>query len=391
VTPLSVVVVGSSPWNDELTDDDLNLRVALTLADRLGGRYDVIVPSGTAGPERLDRDPVYLHRLAARTRLGFLVAAHRALNRVVMTQPQVLMSSDPFAALVIESSRARRSLPHIVHIQGEVLTPGGEYGGWLKRRALSTASRSAVRRASAVRVVSESLRDAVTPMTKSPVAFLGNRVDTRMFAPRPAGRLSGTVTGRMAPAEVVEADAVMVGSLIDVKNHATIVRAWSRIVREFPRARLLIVGDGPCRRQLTALADALALQSNVEVRGAVPHRQVADLLRTAGCLVHPSWSEGQPRAVLEGMACGLPVICSDIPAHREIVPATVGRLVAPGDVDGWAARITAILRDPAGAAEMGRHGRALAAERHDFTMSIDRCAEFVRAVTARHWTGESSS
>jgi glycosyltransferase involved in cell wall biosynthesis len=373
VTPLSVVLVGSSPWSADLADDDLDLRTALALAGRLRGGFDVIVPCGAAAPGQVNRGAVRLHRVPATARLAFLLAARRTVDRVIASwsagEPQVLMSSDPLAAVVLESSSARRRHPHIVQIQGEIIAPGPEYGSRLKRGAIAAATRSALRRASGVRVVSESLRARVQPMVKCPLAVVGSRVDTRVFTPGP----SASVT-------TAKADAVMVGSLLDVKNHSTVLHAWSQIMGDVPGARLLIVGEGRCRPRLEDLIASLDLREHVTLQGEVAHRGIPDLLRMARCLLHPSWSEGQPRAVLEGMACGLPVICSDIPAHREIVPATAGCLVPTGDVDGWAETIARVLRDPAGAADMGRRGRAHVMARHDFDVSIDRYAEFIRSV-----------
>jgi glycosyltransferase involved in cell wall biosynthesis len=287
------------------------------------------------------------------------------------------MSSDPLAAVVVLCAPVRRSCPHVVQIQGEIISPGPEYGSRLKRRAIAAAVKSALRQASGVRVVSENLRVAVEPIARCPVAVVGSRVDTQMFAPSPP-------TGQAA----MTADAIMVGSLLEVKNHTTVLQAWSRVVQDLPGARLLIVGEGKCRSRIEALIAALGLNEHVELRGSVQHRQIADLLRTARCLLQSSWSEGQPRAVLEGMACGLPVICSDIPAHREIVSAAVGHLVPPGDVQGWASAIIKLLRDP-GAADMGRQGRAFVMAHHDFETSMDRYAEFIRAVAENTRAGVS--
>ncbi|MFC6086325.1 glycosyltransferase family 4 protein [Sphaerisporangium aureirubrum] len=365
---VSVLVVGSNP----LPDGDSNLTVARGLADRLGGRYDFVVPRGPAEEGRLDMHPVHVHRVQAGGRLNYLVAARRALDDVAGGTWQVLMSSNPLAAMVVESSRARRTRPHIFHVQGEIVRPGPEYGGPLKRLAIAAATHLGVRRASGVRVVSESLRAAVASRAACPVAVIGSRVDTRLFHPDAAGRGSG------GP------HAVMVGGLEDVKNHITVLRAWPGVVAEVPGARLLVVGDGRWRARLEAEAAALGVRDLVELRGWVPHALVPGLLASARCLVHPSWSEGRPRAVLEGMACGLPVVCSDIAAHREIVPPRAGRLVPPGDVRGFAAAIARILRDPAGAALMGGYGRELVARDHDHATSLDRYADFIRAVAASH-------
>ncbi|MEO3812792.1 glycosyltransferase family 4 protein [Sphaerisporangium sp. B11E5] len=365
---VSVLVVGSHP----LADDDANLTVARGLAERLGGRYEFVVPRGPSEPARLDLHPVHVHRVRAGGRLDYLMAARRAVDDVTAGTWQVLMSSNPLAAMVIESTRARRARPHIFHIQGEIVRPGPEYGGPAKRLALAAVTRLGVRRASGVRVVSESLRAAVEPRAACPVAVIGSRVDTRLFHPG-----AGTPG---AP----QVDAVMVGGLEDVKNHITVVRAWPDVAALVPGARLLIVGEGRRRDRLEAEAAALGVRHLVEFRGRVPHTLVPAVLTSARLLIHPSWSEGQPRAVLEGMACGLPVVCSDIPAHREIVPPRAGRLVPPSDPHGFAETVAKVLGTPDAAAEMGLHGRTLVTRHHDQVKGLDRYADFIRAVAASH-------
>jgi Glycosyltransferase len=374
VTPgngsVDVVVVGSSPWPAELPDDDINLRTARALAERLGGRYDVIVPAGAARPGRVDRDPVQVHRVEMRSRPGFLLSVRRALRELGGNggHAPVLVSSDPLAALAVEVSRSRRGRPHLVHIQGEVLAPGPEYGPRPKRWALATASRFVVRRASGVRVVSRSLRDAVAEVATGPVTFIGSRVDTRRFTPAGPG----------APPAADRVDAIMVGGLSVRKNHRTVVHAWARVVRDLPDARLAIVGEGPVRCRLEPLIACLGLKEHVKLYGRLGHGEILPLLRASRCLVHAAWSEGQPRAVLEGMACGLPVVCSDIPPHREIVPDDAGRFVPPGDIRAWAEAIGSVLAHPDRAAAMGRAARAFVVRHHDFEANLDRMADLLR-------------
>ncbi|WP_307677093.1 glycosyltransferase family 4 protein [Streptomyces sp. V4I2] len=356
-----------------MTTDDLNLRPARALAERLGGRYDVIVPSGGAPSGQATFGPVRLHRLQSPNRLAFLITARRKIDELVAPGGRsVLMSSEPLAAVAIEMSKARRRRPHLVHIQGEVLSPGPEYGSRFKRSSLSLAARMAVRRASAVRVVSRKLEREVQALTSSPVVFLGSRVDTSRFQP-------ATPPAPQTP--LVE--GVMVGSLLDVKNHDTAIRAWARVVEELPHAKLRIIGDGPRRSHVEALVDSLFLREHVEFVGTVSHDRVPGLLTSARCFIHPSWSEGQPRAVLEGMACGLPVICSDISAHREMVP-DVGRLVPPDDVEGWTAALLEVLRDPSRSADMGGRARSHIMKSYQFEANLDRYAELILAVA----TGE---
>ncbi|GHH64200.1 hypothetical protein GCM10017673_06440 [Streptosporangium violaceochromogenes] len=371
--PISVTLVGSSPWSRDPHACDVNLRPALALAKRLGGPYNVVVPAGEAEPGLTDLGPVRLHRIPGGSRPAFLRAARWAIDRDVPRGGDVLMSSDPLAALAAELSRARRTTPHIVQIQGEVLDPGPEYGGPLKRAALALVSRAAVRRASAVRVVCETLRERAQRLTRRPVGHVPSRVDTRLFLPAPDG----------APKPV---HTVMVGNLLRLKNHETVLRAWPLVVRSVPGARLVVLGEGPTRRRLAELAGELGVEAHVELRGSVGQAEVISTLQRARVLAHPSWTEGQPRAVLEAMACGLPVLCSDIPAHREIVRPPTGELLAPAAVRDWAETIVALLTDAGRARRMGDLARRHVAEHHDFELTIDRFAGFIREVV----TGERS-
>jgi glycosyltransferase involved in cell wall biosynthesis len=352
---VSVVVVSSSP----LGDDDPVLDTGLGLAARLGGRYDIVVPASGDATGPLDRDPVYLHRFNAPDRLRYLAAARRAVDRVSPAAGAVLMSSDPLAAVAVELSAARRRLPHLFQVQGEVVRPGPEYGSRLKRLTLGAATRAALRRASGVRVVSDGLRTAVAPWVSGPLAAIGSRVDTSRF--RPDADASGCTV-------------LMAGSLLPVKNHAVVCRGWPDVVAAVPGARLVIAGAGPLKPFVS--------NDSVTLAGRVPPGAMPALLAGARCLAHPSWSEGRPRAVLEAMACGVPVLCSDIPAHREIVTPAVGRLLPPDDPRAWAAAIVAVLQDAEGAAAMGRAARDRAVERFEQEANLDEYASFIHRVAA---------
>jgi glycosyltransferase involved in cell wall biosynthesis len=379
VNPVSVIVVGSSPWQTELTVKDLNLRPMLALATRLGGRCDVIIPRGESRAGAVDFGQVRLHLVSGSNRPRFLHSARRAIDRVAaervdMVGRQILMSSDPLAALAVELSRTRRIWPHLVHIQGGVLSPGPEYGNRLKRWALGTVARSTVRRADGIRVVSELLRMAVAGVCDRPVEMIGSRVDTAQFSPQIDSRCEEQVpwAGPNRPY------AIMVGALAARKNHATVVQAWRSVVDVVPEARLVILGEGDRRPALEALIARLGLGAHVALLGSVNHPDVVDWLAGSQCLLHPSWSEGQPRAVLEAMACGIPVVCSDIPEHRELVNAEVGRLVQTDDHTAWAATALRLLTDYPSAVAMGQRARRFVVERHGFDAGMDRYADFVR-------------
>lgn len=124
---------------------------------------------------------------------------------------------------------------------------------------------------------------------------------------------------------------VTVGRLIDVKNQRAIVQAFGRVSNVTDR--LIIVGEGERRSSLQSLIDASGLSGKVCLTGLIDRDDVYSYLKHADVFVSSSRVEGLPVAVLEAMACGCPVILSDIPPHREIAQgAQFIPLVAPDDV-----------------------------------------------------------
>jgi glycosyltransferase involved in cell wall biosynthesis len=151
--------------------------------------------------------------------------------------------------------------------------------------------------------------------------------------------------------------AVMVGRLHPVKDQATALRAWRRVVAARPDATLTIVGDGPERGALEALARDLGLNGAVTFRGNV--NPAPDLLG-ARIFLLSSRSEGFSRAVIEALAAGLPVVGTDVGGMAEIGAAAV-RLAPVGDDATLAAQVLRWLDDPDGLAEATRAASAAAA------------------------------
>jgi len=147
-----------------------------------------------------------------------------------------------------------------------------------------------------------------------------------------------------------------------VKRLDVLLRALPLLVTRVPEAQLLIVGDGPERGALHALARTLALGDRVVFAGAIP--AAARVLPLVDLYVTASRREGLPIAVLEAMACALPVLATEAPGHVDAVdPELTGRLVPLDDAPGLAAAAALLLRDPALRARMGQAGRERA-ERH---------------------------
>jgi glycosyltransferase involved in cell wall biosynthesis len=156
---------------------------------------------------------------------------------------------------------------------------------------------------------------------------------------------------------------VSVGRLITIKNPGVLLQAFVRSGGN--HNRLVFIGDGELRPALAEVAATTSTAGQVTFTGVVSRDAVYQQLAAADVCVSSSRGEGLPVAVLEAMACGTPVILSDIPPHREIAQrAEYVPLVPPDDVDGFAEQIRRFRRmTPAQRDEIGDRCRALVEER----------------------------
>jgi glycosyltransferase involved in cell wall biosynthesis len=161
---------------------------------------------------------------------------------------------------------------------------------------------------------------------------------------------------------------VCVGRLCRQKGQDVLLRAWPAVVRRVPGARLVLVGDGPEEARLRASAPASVLFA-----GAVD--EVVPWYRAADVVVLPSRWEGMALAPLEAMACGRPVVLTEVAGARECLPP--GQKPVPVEQPGpLADRIATLLLDPPLRARLGEEARAHVVATHD----VRRTAEAVMAV-----------
>ncbi len=183
---------------------------------------------------------------------------------------------------------------------------------------------------------------------------------------------------------------LFVGRLVERKGVAHLIEAIARLGRGDEGARLEIVGDGPERPGLEALAGRLGVASRVVFRGKIPPDELqASYARAAVCVL-PSVldargdTEGLGVVLLEAMNHGTPVIASRVGGIPDIVEDGVsGLLVPPGDADALAAAVRRLRDDPVLARRLGEAGRRRLRERFSWPAIVRRWLDVYTGLVTR--------
>jgi glycosyltransferase involved in cell wall biosynthesis len=165
----------------------------------------------------------------------------------------------------------------------------------------------------------------MAPTRRARVETLPLGVNTTRFFPRSA--VADTRT---------RVEFINVGSLLPVKDQATLLRAFALARREIRDAHLTIVGDGPLENELRALTAELEIHAQVTFAGKAPHEQLPALYHAADVFAQSSRHEGQGMALLEAAACGGAVCGTNVGALRDLAARDVASACAVGDVSGLA-------------------------------------------------------
>ena len=222
--------------------------------------------------------------------------------------------------------------PVVITARGSDVTELPDYAvpRWFIRRALA--------RADGLIGVSSALRDRLIELGADPArtVVLRNGVDTAAFSPvdRAAARAALGLT---------RPTLLSVGLLIERKGHHRTIEA----MLELPEFELLIVGEGPQRATLEAQLTRLGLAGRVRLLGARPHAQLREIYGAADAMVLASSREGWANVLLESMACGTPVVASNIPGNPEVVREPAAGLVIESNTPaGIAAGVRRLFADP---------------------------------------------
>jgi glycosyltransferase involved in cell wall biosynthesis len=256
----------------------------------------------------------------------------------------------------------------ITTLQGSEHEPGTEYLYSAKRRlahSLTGICNDAFVAVSAF-VKESAMRNL--RLSADRIRIIPNSVDIEEFPNIRQGNANGKREELgISPQERV---ILTVGRLDPPKGHRFLFLAAGEILRAFPELKLLVVGDGPSRSSLEALARELGIAEKVVFTGVRP--DVRELLSLADVFVLPTLSEGMPVTLLESLASGVPAVASRIGPTEEVIEDGVnGLLVPPRSPEALADAVLVLLRNSERAQAMAERGRLLVHEK----FSARGCAE----------------
>lgn len=238
------------------------------------------------------------------------------------------------------------------------------------------ANRYVARRADLVMSDSAALLDRVrelgTPRDRTLLVNWG--VDLETFSPPQGDRRGLRERLGLGDGPVVLSPR----SLAPVYNIPTILAAFERLAERVPAAELVVKHMAVAHDELGELPDS----QQVQLVGHVPYELMADYYRAADVCVSIASSDSSPRSAWEALACGCPLILSDLPWVRELIEPDRHALVVPIDPDAVAAAIERVLAEPELAARLRSEGRALVEEHRDRDAEMERLAARYRALGA---------
>jgi glycosyltransferase involved in cell wall biosynthesis len=163
----------------------------------------------------------------------------------------------------------------------------------------------------------------------------------------------------------------IIARLSDVKGHIYLIRAMQKVIKSFPSAKLLIIGEGKIEERLAKGVDDLDIEDNVLFIPEV--RETKDVLSAMDIFVMPSLQEGLGLALMEAMAQGLAVVGSKVGGIKTLIQDKInGLLVNPADIEGLAEAIVKLLKDSQMRRNLGMNARKFISENFSKEDMLDK-------------------
>jgi glycosyltransferase involved in cell wall biosynthesis len=214
----------------------------------------------------------------------------------------------------------------------------------------------------------------------SKVVYIHNAVNVRRFSP------DGEVSQRLMSLKNGRKCVLYVGRVNEKKGVRDLIRAFEIVLSKQRDCILAVAGSGD-KEYVEGLVEEVGkagLDHHVYFLGPVPNREMPALMRAADIIAYATREgEGIPRALLEGMACGKPVVATEVAGIPEaVIDGVTGFLVKPRDIAALADRLSILLMDDPLRREMGLRARKHVETEFNYDTVIPKIASLLREVAS---------
>ena len=263
------------------------------------------------------------------------------MTRAILPLVKKLHAQRPFdvidASFFFPDGPVAQRLSRALGIPYSVKARGADIHHWGTQRGTRAMVRQAGNEAAGLLTVSGAMRRSMAKMgmdaDKIRVHYTGVDLDTFEITDRAAAKATLGFDGPVV---------LCVGALIPRKGQDLLVRALPLL----PDVTLLLAGQGQYRRNIESLAQELGVDRRIGFLGSVPHHKLPRICAAADVMALPSASEGLANAWVESLACGTPIVISDVGGARELLDRPEAGQIVAREPEAIAAAIRAILDHP---------------------------------------------
>ena len=308
--------------------------------------------------------------------LSFLFSAF-SLGKKIAKENQIdIIHSNTYIPVIAAQWCANKlGIPHIATVHDVYLTSKKDFWkAWSEQSGISKLTKItgpllekkiARMRVSVIHTVSEKSREDLEGLGAKRIKVIPNGIDPTQYKTQ----------------QTIKRQAIFVGRLVFYKNLDVILEAFVHVIKKIPEASLVIVGDGPIKNNLVQKAHNLGIKESVTFTGTISDKEKIRLISESAVLVNPSLVEGFGIVVLEGFACGKPVIVSDSKPLSDLVDDSKdGYIVSSSDSLMWAQKIIEIFSDKEKAEQMGEAGRKKVLSNYDISKLANNLLEMYDSV-----------
>ncbi len=283
-------------------------------------------------------------------------AAFRELTKIIQDyHPDVVHTHSAKGGFLGRASAWKQRVPAVIHsVHGAPFHP---YQNAISRRLFVMLERWAAKRCHKMICVADAMTDLMVAAKVAPreqFTTIYSGMDVQPFLECSSHRHQAREGLGFAADDIVFGK---IARLFNLKGHEYLVDAAARVVRENPKCRFLLVGDGILREDLEQRIAKHGLQKHFSFTGLVPPERIPYYLSSMDCLVHTSLREGLARTLPQALISQRPVISYDVDGAREVaIDGETGFLLPPKSIEPLADAILEMAANQSRREAMGQEG-----------------------------------